>query len=553
MATRPASEPVRGSAGPLDGAGVAVGLGLGVGVGDGVGVGVGLRSGCGGVPLSGGRLPGVGDGPWARAAAGAATQAAHTATSAADRTAGTIGGSLDKRAVAFGAVLPRPLASSPLMEASPVEQVAPVAPTLRARVDALRRSDTASAAGLAIATIIQQLGAVAFTVVFTRILSPTGYGSLGALVNLTVILLVPGSALQVVAARQGTLGRLGQGGELAATLDRWTRHILAGLLAVTVISVLARSPLSALINVHEQWAAAAVPVSAALWLLLSVQRGLLQSRRAYKPVAYSLILESVGRMGGALVMVAVGLAVTGAFLGLLFAYACIAVALHRELRRQLGPAARGARQHPLSSLARHAAFPIAGLVLVAALQNIDVIMARHSLDSREAGVYAATTVAAKFVVWVAIGIGMWVLPEATRRAAAGRDPRSVLGRALGIIGALAVPALAIFAFVPRLLLRVAFGAKYLEGDTVLLTLGIAFALLAATYLSVQFLLGLHRRLFVGVLAVATLAEPVLLYDAGSLKTFAVRVLIVQAVAALAMVGMSAFVRRDDRAGGEPVL
>jgi O-antigen/teichoic acid export membrane protein len=435
------------------------------------------------------------------------------------------------------------------MEASPID----VAPPLRGRLDALRGSDTASAAGLAVATIAQQGMAVLFTVVFTRILGTDGYGSLAALINLTVILLVPGSALQVVAARQGTLGRLGRGGELAATLDRWTRHILLGLALVAVVSIAARSPLAALVNVDQQWAAAAVPTSAALWLLISVQRGLLQSTRAYKPVAYSLVLEGVGRMGGGLVLVAVGLEVTGAFLGLLVAYGFIALALHRSLRTRLGAPDRSGAPHPLVNLVRSAAIPIAGLVLVAALQNVDVIMARHSLDSDAAGVYAATTVAAKFIVWIAVGIGLWVLPEATRRAAAGHDPRSVLLRALAIIAALSVPALAAFGLFPTILLKVAFGPDYASGDEVLLPLGVAFALLACTYVAVQFLLGLHRRAFVVWLLAVSLLEPVLLYDADTLDTFAWRVLIVQAVGAVVVVGLAAVVRKDPLAGREPVL
>src|SRR4051812_7928806 len=370
------------------------------------------------------------------------------------------------------------------MEASPID----VAPSLRTRVDALRGSDTASAAGLAVATIAQQGMAVLFTVVFTRILGTDGYGSLAALINLTVILLVPGSALQVVAARQGTLGRLGRGGELAATLHRWTRHILLGLVLVAVVSVAARSPLAALVNVDQQWAAAAVPTSAALWLLISVQRGLLQAARAYKPVGYSLVLEGVGRMAGGLVLVAVGLEVTGAFLGLLIAYACIAAALHRSLHARLGAPEHTGRRHPLTHLVRHAAVPIAGLTLVAALQNVDVILARHALDPDTAGVYAATTVAAKFIVWVAVGIGLWVLPEATRRAATGQDPRAVLVRALGLIGLLCLPALAAFAAFPGTLLQLAFGPDYRAGEDVLLPLGVAFALLACTSVAVQYLL-----------------------------------------------------------------
>src|SRR4051794_29142003 len=190
---------------------------------------------------------------------------------------------------------------------------ATAAASVRARLETLRQSDTAQAAGLAVATIVQQLTAIVFTVVFTRILGTDGYGSLAALINFSVILIVPGSALQVAAARQGTLGRLGEGGELAATLERWTRHVLMGIAAITVVSILARAPLADLVNVDEEWAAAAVPVSAAMWLLLSVQRGLLQAARAYKPVAFSILAEGFLRIAGALVLVA-AFDVTGAYL-----------------------------------------------------------------------------------------------------------------------------------------------------------------------------------------------------------------------------------------------
>lgn len=413
-------------------------------------------------------------------------------------------------------------------------QVPSAAPSLRARFDTLQGSDTGQAAGLAIATVVQQLMAIAFTVVFTRILGTDGYGALAALINFSVILIVPGSALQVAAARQGMLGRLGSGGELAGTLDRWTRHILVGIAAVTVVSVLARAPLADLVNVEEEWAAAAVPVTAAVWLLLCVQRGLLQAARAYRPVAISIMIEGAVRIVAALVLVA-ALDVTGAFLGLLVAWASMSVILGRLLRARLGAPARDTPQHPLLSLARNAAVPTAGLVFVAALQNVDVIMARHALDENTAGVYAATTVAAKTIVWVSVGVGLWVLPEATRRAGAGEDPRSVLIRALGVIVALSIPALAIFGLVPGLLLRVAFGSDYESGDAVLFLLGLAFSCLAATYVTVQFLLGLHKRAFVLGLLVAAAAEPFVLASAASLDDFAVRVLILQAVTAALVV------------------
>jgi O-antigen/teichoic acid export membrane protein len=410
------------------------------------------------------------------------------------------------------------------------------------RLGALRDSETAKAAGLAAATMAQNLLALIATVVFTRLLGTTGYGSLAALLNLTVILTVPGSALQVAAAREGALGRLGDRAEMAATLDRWTRHLAFALIGVAVLAVLARGHIAGLLNVREEWGAAAVPVAAMLWLLLSVQRGLLQALGAYRPVALSLVLDAVLRLVFGVVLVLVGLDVTGAYLSTLMAFLGLAAALQVVLRRRLGPPARDSEQHPLRRLAWGGAVPIAALMLVAALQNVDVIMAKHALDDDAAGIYAASTVAAKALVWVAVGLGMWVLPEATRRAAGGGDARPVLLRAFGVIGALAAPALIAYALIPGLVLRVAFGPAYEAGETVLLVLGVAYALLAALYLAVQFLLGLHHVRFAVVLVAAAAALPVVLLGADDLRDFAWRVLAVHAAAALTII-LSALVRR----------
>ena len=404
-------------------------------------------------------------------------------------------------------------------------------------------AETTRAIGLAAAAMAANLVAVVFTVIFTRLLGTAGYGSLAALLNLTVILFVPGSALQVAAAREGTLGRLGRGGELAGTLARWTRHLLIGLLAITLAAIVAREPLAALLNVRQEWAAAGVPATAALWLLVCVQRGLLQAGRAYRVVGLSIVFEALGRLAVGLAFVGLGLGVTGAYLGTAASLALTAIVLELVLRRRLGPATPGARQHPLRSLARDAALPIAALTVVAALQNVDVIMAKHALTETAAGVYAATVVAAKAVVWIAVGLGFWVVPEATRRAAAGGDPRTVLARGLGVIGAVAACALVVFAAVPALLLRTAFGAEYESGDEVLLTLGAAYALLAAAYIAVQFLLGLRRRWFAAALAVVALAEPILLLSANDLASFAAAVLAVQAVGAALVLAIAGTTRR----------
>ena len=67
-----------------------------------------------------------------------------------------------------------------------------------------------------------------------------------------------------------------------------------------------RPLLGAVINVDELWAAAAVPVTSMLWMLISVERGALQGFQHYKLLGSSLVAEAMCRLLFALGLVAAG-------------------------------------------------------------------------------------------------------------------------------------------------------------------------------------------------------------------------------------------------------
>ena len=417
------------------------------------------------------------------------------------------------------------------------------APTL---VAGLQRSETAKAAGMALATLAANAVAVVFTVVFTRILGVGDYGALGALLSTFTILAVAGSALQVAVARETALGRLGDHAEVGATVRRWTGQLLAALAAVAAVSVILREPIAEAIAVPEhEWAAAAILPTGVLWLLLSVQRGALQGLHAYAYVGGSVIFEALGRLLFGLILVLGGLGVTGAFLGTPASMVMTAVVLAVLVDRRTGRAPEGAEPRSLAGVVSGGWAPIVGLIFLAALQNVDVIVAKHEMGDDQAGAYAAAVVAAKLVVWTAIGIGLYLLPEATRRAAAGLDPRPVFIRTLALLGAVCLPALAIFAVVPSLLLRLAFGEEYTTAADALIVLGAAMTLLAVAYLAVQYMLALRQTGFLWVLGVVAVAEPFLL-TAGDfgLVSFAGVVFALQCAAAAGAVTLALRRRRS---------
>ena len=308
-----------------------------------------------------------------------------------------------------------------------------------------------------------------------------------------------------------------------------------------------RDPISRVIGVdNHPWAAAAVLPTGALWMLLSLQRGALQGLRAFKPLGTSLIVEAALRIVFGLLLVGVGLGVTGAYLGTPLAFAGtsvgLAVLLHRRLALVPGEPHVG-KVRSLRSLIGQEWVPVLGLLCLGVLQNVDVIMGRHALSHHQAGIYASAAVAAKAVLWVAIGLGLHLLPEATRRGAAGLDPRPVLYRALGVLGMVAAPALLIFWLFPTLLLGLAFGHAATGASSELVILGLAMTLLAVAYLTVMYMIALGETQFLWVVAVVAILEPIVLgsTEAG-LYSFAAIVLGVQCIAASGVLALGLLAR-----------
>ena len=193
----------------------------------------------------------------------------------------------------------------------------------------LRGSETLKAAGLAAATLASNAIALLFTVLFARLLGADGYGSLAALISTFLILAVPGSALQVVVAREVATGTLGSGTRLASD----ARRVAAGAAARVrrrrrVLGAAARADRRPCSSVEQivggrRDAADGLPVAAAA-------RSSAARCRACTPTARSAGRSCSRRAGGsspACCWSPPGLGVTGAYLGTPVSMAVTAVVL----------------------------------------------------------------------------------------------------------------------------------------------------------------------------------------------------------------------------------
>jgi len=406
------------------------------------------------------------------------------------------------------------------------------------------RAGLVQAGILGVAGLIANGANVIVTVLLARLLTDRHYGQLNQLTGLFLIISMPGSAVLVAVVRRVTEWR---GSGAAHLVQRWARRVhhhgtlVVVLFAVVVVAV--GPHIAGFLHQQNAVGVDAILIAGAVWVLLCLDRGLLQAHRNYRTLAANLLVEGGVRTAAMLALVALGFGVAGAAVGVLIAE--VVTAAHARWRADVVWAAevdaeesRGelepdstARQRSRRSVVTAAqgwlgAFrpdrsldapgegrrdiatdlgaAFIALAMVAVLQNIDVIMVGRDAPHLS-GSYAAVSVASKALVFGAVALGGYLLPEAAIRWREGGHALRQLAVTLLLLSIPAVVLVGISIFAPHLLLTVVFGARYLGAERAFAPLVLAMVCLSVTVVLTLYLLAVGRRWITVLLVIAAVA------------------------------------------------
>jgi len=387
------------------------------------------------------------------------------------------------------------------------------------------RSGLLQAGPLALAGVGANGVNVVVTVLLARLLTTRGYGELNQLTGLFLIVSMPGSAVIVAVVRRLTTW---SGNGVTGLAQRWARRLHRfGVSAVAVfgVAVLASGPWTArLLGQSSPVGVDAILIAGAVWILLCLDRGLLQSRRNYRSLSVNLLLEGGVRSVAMVCLVGAGLGAPGAAVGVLVAEVVTAIHARVVADRTWGrdvtivtgaptlrPAWLPAEQRRRWTAAFHRdpellaptdqrrgmildlGAALVALAMIALLQNIDVIVVGSDAPG-VSGSYAAVSVASKALVFGALVLGGgYLLPEAAIR---WREGGHALRQSAVTMLLLAVPAAALLALAlaaPHLLLSLVFSSRYLGAERAFVPLVLAMVFLSTTVILTMYLLAVGRR------------------------------------------------------------
>ncbi len=392
---------------------------------------------------------------------------------------------------------------------------------------------------LAVGGIVSNVLNVVATVLIARLLTTRQYGAVAQLLGLFFVMSMPGSALLVGVVRR-IAARATEGREDEA--HRWSsqlyRRAVLGVVVWAVVAAAVNEPLSHALRLPANGSVTMILIAGGVWLLLCIDRAILQAHRRYAGLGLNLVVEIAVRVVLALSLAAAGFGIFGFCLGLLLGE--VGAAVHARLLSRRAwdyPArteveVRGAeRNHALTA---DLVTALVGFGLIGILQNADIILVGR-LAPANSGPYAAISVASKSLVFGAILLGSYVLPEAAIRWQKGEHALRQLAITLLFLVVPAAFLLALALFAPHQFLTIFFSGRLAGASAAFAPLVGAMACLGLVVLLTNYLFGAARRWVVVLLAVGVVCLIIRIHQAhGALVPTARAELEVQGGLALAM-------------------
>ncbi len=358
------------------------------------------------------------------------------------------------------------------------------------------------------ALIVWNAGNYAFFLIAGRILGPSDYGLVAALLAATLVIAVPAQSLQFATAR---LVAAPPGGDVTLSEGIYDRAWRTCARVTPVLAAVACGAIGVARIVEPD-----VPVGPLLFTVALVVPlgffflvlGRLQGQERFGGFALGFALWGAPRPVALLILAVLGLGIYAA-LGATGVALLSALGAGWLLTRSRGPA-----RPPDGGQWRAYARPLmpvaVGLTGLGVLTNLDVIVAKIALGADEAGRFAAAATLAKAVFLVPQAVSFVLLPRVAARSAADRDTGMILGLAVGLsLAAGGVASLLIWAIADPLL-SITYGSEFAGSAGILGAFAAASTLLGALIVIINHHVGRGADRFVWATAAVAVLQALLL-------------------------------------------
>jgi O-antigen/teichoic acid export membrane protein len=313
-----------------------------------------------------------------------------------------------------------------------------------------------------------------YNVATARMLGPSGFAHTTTVYTLLMLISCLTLSFQVVCAKY--VAKSSSPKEQERMFASLHQRSWVTAMGMALIFFLFRGLLTAYLNLPDTVLISMLALGTAFYIPLGVRRGYIQGIHAFRPLAINFMVEGVVRLGGAFLLIKVGMGVRGAvFANVLAEMVAYLVALPSP----------GLTSLSLRKLAISFQEGLQAIVFFsgqAVINNFDIVLVKHFFPPAEAGFYAAVTLVGRLVNMCAWSVVNTMFPVSAGAADEEHEGSSVLFTSLLLVFLiLAVLTLTLW-LVPSFVWKTLFGSHFELGSYgTLAPLLILYAVKAGVY------------------------------------------------------------------------
>jgi O-antigen/teichoic acid export membrane protein len=348
-----------------------------------------------------------------------------------------------------------------------------------------------------------------YTVIVARLLGPSDFSLLASLLAIgTIVAVGIGGPSQSIIARYVAA-------DSARGLESQARYLVRKALivvavggGVVVVTSLALSwPIKGWLNAATLPPVMLFAFYMGEYLVQPVIAGVVQGLQEFRVLSVAYISGAVARVLLGILLVSIGLRVTGAMMAELLSGIILLALLGVWVQRWLGA---GKAEGPIdySHLKRFAPTVVITSTCMIAFIYIDVFLVRGLIGGSQAGYYTAAQKLATVMYLIPGVFALVLFPKVSADHVQGVSSWSLFARVEAAVAALCgAIALFLIAF-PGWTIRLVFGARYANGTTLVPILAVAMFFFSLLPVCVQFLLATDNYGFMYVLIAGLITETV---------------------------------------------
>ncbi len=356
---------------------------------------------------------------------------------------------------------------------------------------------------LLVGTLVGSAFSYLFNMTMGRMLGPTIYGEMSALLSLLAILAVGSVAILTISMRYSS--ELFAHKEFLAIrklAQVFSKYVLIGCAAIFLVGLILIKPIGSFLSIQGFWPVAITLFSIFFSYLLYLNRGILQGTQLFGSMSFSQALEMFLRLSIGILLVWFGFSLNGAMAAIVLSLAIAYIATFLPLRKIFQSKEQKSRpgvdqkfKFDKKEIIKYSIPTLVTSALIALTLNLDIILVKHYFPPYEAGLYAAISTVAKIILYITSPVVGVMFPLISEQQTRGKKHFRLFwfSLLLTLIGGILL--LAIYTVAPEKIITILYGGQYAPYYYLLPEIGLAILFLSLVNLIANYYLVIKNFFF----------------------------------------------------------